>query len=273
MALRDDRTFFLEGTLSSPEREGFTCTLHTPADSPTSNIPCHRSAVRLLGLSPRLTVQPAEAGHGAGDRTVTRCRIVISAIGPGPAGAAEATFFVSSDVIASLSAGDVMRTVYSHNADLGLAIYRRGELVAAMGALTALRLEPEVQVTIPRDLWERIDAIFLDRDPELFGPMFGRHWPKGKRLWSALGPTLVRCPYEMRVGDVVALVSRHTRSLGPFDAEQVQPPARGFETTGAKGFIVRRGVVDAWAARDTAAMLARGLKVNGYRYFDSSPTP
>jgi hypothetical protein len=261
MALRDERTFFLEGTIPLPGREGFTCALHPPADAPTSAFPMHRSSVRLLGSSPRLTVQPVDAGPG----------IVIRAMGPNPAGADEATFFVSTDVIASLSAGDVIRAVYSHNADLGLAIYRRGELVAAMGALTALRLEPDVEVTIPRDLWERIDAMFLDRDPELFGRLFGRRWPKGKRLWSALGPTLVRCPYEMRVGDVVALVTSHTRSLGPFDAEQVQPPARGVETTGAKGFIVRRGVVEAWAARDTAAILARGLKVKGYRLFDGPP--
>ena len=144
MALRDDRTFFLEGTIPPPAREGFTCTLHSPADAPTSALPMHRSPVRLLGSSPRLTVKPTKAGPGAGECIVTRCRIVIRATGPDPSGAEEATFFVSSAVIASLLAGDVIRTVYSHNGDLGLAIYRRGELVAAMGALTALRLEPGV---------------------------------------------------------------------------------------------------------------------------------
>jgi hypothetical protein len=265
MALRDDRTFFLEGTIPSPEREGFTCTLHTPVDAPTSGFPMHRSSVRLLGASPLLTVQPVEAVRG----TISPGfhAFVIEAQDMAPAAAREARFLVGSGVVSALRAGDVVRMVYSHNADLGLAVFRRGKLQAAMGALTALRLGPEIVVTLPWDLVERAEDIFVERDPDFLGSIL----PKRNANRRVLCATPIPCPYEMRYGDVSKLVTHVTRQLGPFDVGQVQGAVRGFETTGAKGFIVRRGAMDSAAARETAAMLARGPKVTGYRPFDGPP--
>ncbi len=264
MALRDDRTFFLEGTIPPPEREGFTCALHTPADAPTSAFPMHRSSVRLLGASPLLTVQPVEAVRG----TISPGfhAFVIEAQNMAPSAAREARFLVGSCVVSAFRAGDVVRMVYSHNADLGLAVFRRGKLQAAMGALTALRLGPEFVVTLPWDLVERAEDVFLERDPGFLGHI--RRAPDGRR---GLCATPVPCPYEMRYGGVSKLVTYVTRRLGPFDVGQVQGAVRGMETTGAKGFIGRRRVVNSLAVRESAALLARGLKVRGFRLIDDLP--
>ena len=46
-----------------------------------------------------------------------------------------------------------------------LSVIRSGELIVAVGAVTAVPLGQEVQATIPRDLMEAAEDVFRRRDP------------------------------------------------------------------------------------------------------------
>jgi hypothetical protein len=122
---------------------------------------------RLVGLGPRLTVSdaglPPEAGGAPGGM---RRRFTLTADSQDRATVAEASFHVDRVLARRMLPGDVVHIGRTACAGLGLSIVRKGELVAAVGAVTAIPLGHSVGARFPRDLIDDAAAIFRRRDPK-----------------------------------------------------------------------------------------------------------
>jgi hypothetical protein len=129
---------------------------------------------RLVGLAPTLTV--AEAGlpseSGPGRPWVMRSRLTLTATSPERATVAKASFHVDRALARRMLPRDVVHLGRTDCAGLALSILRKGELVAAVGAVTIVPLGQTVRARLPNDLIDDALAVFRRRDPEFeFGEL------------------------------------------------------------------------------------------------------
>ena len=154
---------------------------------------------RLVGMAPTLTV--AEAGlpseSGPGRPWVMRSRLTLTATSPERATVAKAAFHVDRALARRMLPGDVVHLGRTDCAGLALSILRKGELVAAVGAVTIVPLGQTVRAKLPNDLIDEALAVFHRRDPEFeFGEM----------------------PVEVIVDDASRILRTHdVGSVGPYE--------------------------------------------------------
>jgi len=129
---------------------------------------------RLVGLAPTLAV--AEAGltpdTSSGQPWVMRARVTLTASSRTEAAIADASFHIDRALARRMQPGDVIHLTRTTCASLALSIVRDGELVAAVGAVTAVPLGHHVTAHTPQDLVEDAAAVFRRRDFEFdFGTL------------------------------------------------------------------------------------------------------
>ncbi len=161
---------------------------------------------RLVGASPRLQITDAgltpNPGYtrGVWRPEVLRSRITLIASEMEGASARSVSFHVDKGLTSALRPGDLIYTARTGCAQLGLSVVRHGQLVVAVGAITAVPLGKNAEAQIPWDLVEQMEAMFRKRDPHF---------------------SLSELPIEVRVGN------RRLLSLG-----------RGGRS-GLKGYVVK----------------------------------
>lgn len=122
---------------------------------------------RVVGPASELRV--TDAGLTP-DASPTRPRVLRSCLtltAPNHSGGTNttATFHVDRALIGSVRSGDEVHISRTANAAIGLSILRDGELLAAVGAITAVPLGRGIAASIPRDLIEAAEAVFRQRAP------------------------------------------------------------------------------------------------------------
>lgn len=129
---------------------------------------------RLVGYSPCLQITDAGLTPDPGPRrpSVMRRRLTLTAASPKDATVSAISFHVDRDLISLLEPGDDLHMSRTKCAGLGLSILRRGKLLAAVGAVTAVPLGDDFQAHLPFRLLEKASAVFAKADPEFeFGEM------------------------------------------------------------------------------------------------------
>jgi hypothetical protein len=152
---------------------------------------------RLVGLAPVVRVTDAGLTPNAGPQRpwVLRSRITLSASARAQAAVAEASFHVDKALTSSLKADDLLHMARTACGGLGLSVIRGGELVVAVGAVTAVPLGRGVEARIPLDMVAVAEAAFRQRDPEFEFP----EWP-----------------VEITINSAVSVLYRGTRELGQY---------------------------------------------------------
>jgi len=138
---------------------------------------------RLVGTAPLVRVIDAGVTPDASPQrpAVMRSRITLAAANRQQATLSEASFHVDKALTSSMIPGDEVHLARTSCGGLGLSVLRGGELVVAVGAVTAVPLGPKVRATIPGDLIADATAVFQHRDP---GFRF-REWPVEVRVSSS----------------------------------------------------------------------------------------
>ena len=123
---------------------------------------------RLVGYAPRLRITDAGLTPDPGPRrpSVMRSQMTFTAAGPQDATVSAISFHVDRDLISLLQPGDDLHVTRTRCAGLGLSIIRRGKLLAAVGAVTAVPLGDDFQAHLPLPLLEKASAVFAKADPE-----------------------------------------------------------------------------------------------------------
>jgi hypothetical protein len=123
---------------------------------------------RLVGMTPLLRVLDAGLTPDPGPQRpwVVRSRITLAAAARPLATVAEVSFHVDRALTSSMRQGDEVHLARTGCGGLGLSVIRGGELVVAVGAVTAVPLGRGVQARTPMDLVARAEAVFRDLDPE-----------------------------------------------------------------------------------------------------------
>jgi hypothetical protein len=122
----------------------------------------------LVGLTPLLRVADAGLTPDAGPQRpwVLRSRITLTASGRPQATVAEAAFHVDKALTSRVRPGDELHLARTAAGGVGFSVIRGGELVMAVGALTAVPLGRRVVARIPMDLVASAEAVFRTRDPK-----------------------------------------------------------------------------------------------------------
>ena len=123
---------------------------------------------RLVGYAPRLRITDAGLTPDPGPRrpSVIRSLLTLTAASPKDATVSAISFHVDRDLISLLQPGDDLHMTRTRCAGLGLSIIRRGKLLAAVGAVTAVPLGDDFQAHLPFRLLEKASAVFAKADPE-----------------------------------------------------------------------------------------------------------
>lgn len=160
---------------------------------------------RLVGIAPRLQITDAGLTPNAGVSLgraglvrpkVLRAQLALIASERDRAGVSAASFHVDKVLISALRPRDVLNMTRTRGCGLGLSVIRDGELVVAVGAVMAVPLGNNVEVQIPSDLVDEVEAVFKKRDPDF---------------------ELTELPVEVRVGD-----QRRVLYVGMHQLEQYQ---------------------------------------------------
>jgi hypothetical protein len=122
---------------------------------------------RLVGTAPLIRFSDAGLTPDAGPQRpwVMRSRITIKASARNDASVGEASFHIDKALTSCMWTGDEIHLTRTTCGGVGLSIIRRGELVAAAGAVTAVPLGSTVRATIPLDLIARAETVFCELDP------------------------------------------------------------------------------------------------------------
>ncbi|MFN7978254.1 MAG: hypothetical protein U0P30_08970 [Vicinamibacterales bacterium] len=242
MAIRDDHVFFHDGCLRrEPDSEVLSAEMQTPQGAPESGFADHRSPNRLVGWTPGLVIRPVVEADGA---PADELHALVMTANDSRAFAPAARFFLPSLFVSQLRHADVLRVARNNSAELAVAVHRNGELLVAVGALSALRLAGDVSVAVAWDIVEEMQSVAYRRDPS-----FRRH--------SLCGLTLaLPALYEVVSGTERKLVGTRTRRLAAFDVAQVKQGWKGLEWSGPKGYIVRREAMPTEIARMAARLLS-----------------
>jgi hypothetical protein len=132
---------------------------------------------RLVGYSPRVEISDAgitpdsllRPGQRARPR-VLRSQIRLAAAERKGATASAVSFHVDGSLISALRPRDELHMSRTSCGGLGLSIVRNGQLIAGVGALTAVPLGNDVRVSVPEDLITDAEAVFRRRDPQFQFP-------------------------------------------------------------------------------------------------------
>ncbi len=133
---------------------------------------------RLVGLSPRLQIVDAgltpdseiDGSKWLVPPKVLRSRITLIASERRHATASSVSFYLDRGLIAALRPHDVLHLVRTYSCGLGISVIRDGQLVVAIGAVTAVPLGRNVEARIPWDLAEEAEAIYRQHDPDFEFP-------------------------------------------------------------------------------------------------------
>jgi hypothetical protein len=127
---------------------------------------------RLVGLHPSLEI--LDAGLTPGIRTspftgsvrpkVLLRRLILRADAKDRASVAAFSFCVDQALASAFRPGDLLYIARTGCAGLGLSVIRAGQLVAAVGAITAVPLGAFVNVRIPSDVIREAELVFSKLD-------------------------------------------------------------------------------------------------------------
>lgn len=123
---------------------------------------------RLVGYAPRLRITDAGLTPDPGPQcpSVMRSRLTFTAANQSDATVSAISFHVDRDLISLLHPGDDLHISRTSCAGLGLSVLRRGRLLAAVGAVTAVPLGNDFQAHHPWRLVEKAAAVFAKADRE-----------------------------------------------------------------------------------------------------------
>jgi hypothetical protein len=154
---------------------------------------------RLVGMTPRVRVTDAGLTPNAGPHRpfVLRSRITLTAPTPDRALVTEFSLHVDKALTSCMRAGDEMHLSRTGSGDLGLSVLRQGELVVAVGAITAVPLGREVLARIPTDLVSSVETVFRRVDSDF---------------------ALPEQPIEVSVSGVRAILGRGRRNIEDYSA-------------------------------------------------------
>ena len=134
---------------------------------------------RLVGLTPKLRI--VDAGLPSDSETdgskwpvppkVLRSQITLTASDRANATVASVSFYLDKGLISALRPRDALHLVRTHSCGLGVSVIRDGQLVVAVGAVTAVPLGRSVEARIPWDLAEKAEAVFKRHDPDFGFPV------------------------------------------------------------------------------------------------------
>ena len=147
---------------------------------------------------------------------------------------AAASFHVDKALTSSFRTGDVVHLARTECGGLGLSVIRGGDLVVAVGAITAVPLGRWVVARIPMDLVAAAEAIFRQRDP-------GFDFPER--------------PLEISVDRSLVVIYRGRRTIGPFEVFVEHGFLHGIPGTDVCAAIYRKGSCPDEAANASAMLL------------------
>ena len=152
---------------------------------------------RLVGMTPRVRVADAGLTPNAGPHRplVLRSRITLTAPTPDRASVTQFSLHVDKALTSCMRAGDEMHLSRTGSGGLGLSVLRHGELVVAVGVVTAVPLGREVQARVPADLMARVEAVFRGEDLDF---------------------ELSELPIEITVSGVRSILSGGRRDVGEY---------------------------------------------------------
>jgi hypothetical protein len=133
-----------------------------------------RDATRLVGHSPTLEI--SDAGMTPNVQTspltgtvsprVLRSRLTLTAATRNYAGVASVSFHVDRALMMALCPHDMLCMARTGCGELALSIMRNGQLVAAVGAVSAVPLGEFVHARTPADILREAEALFRKHDPD-----------------------------------------------------------------------------------------------------------
>jgi hypothetical protein len=112
---------------------------------------------RLVGYAPRLQITDVGLTPDPGPQrpSVMRSRLTLTAASSQDATVSAISLHVDRDLISLLQPGDDLHMARTSCAGLGLSMLRRGRLLAALGAVTAVPLGDDFQAQFPFRLVEK----------------------------------------------------------------------------------------------------------------------
>ncbi len=178
---------------------GFECRLKQR--EPIAITGRHQHDSRLTGIVPMMKIVDAGLTPDPGlDRPrVLRSRISLVAEGKGQATVAEASMHVDKSLISCCRPGDSIHLVRTECGGLGISIIRHGELVVAVGAITAVPLGPDARSSTPVDLVAAAQAVFRKRDSDFEFQEYPLEISVGRSCFLLLGGRRISALYELFV--------------------------------------------------------------------------
>lgn len=167
-----------------------------------------RTDDRLVGHSPTLEISdggitpdvPKSVSSGPVRPLVLRSRLTLRATARKHARVASVAFHVDRALTMALLPGDVLFLTRTGSTGLGLSIVRRGQLIAAVGAGSAVPLGDHVRIRIPFDIVEEAEAVFRKYDPDFRIRLLPVEIRVGERTRIAAGQGRLRLePYDVFV--------------------------------------------------------------------------
>ena len=127
---------------------------------------------RLVGHAPRLQISDGGLTPDPGPHrpSVMRSRVTLTASVREYATISSISFYVDRNLIRQLRPGDEVHISRTPCACLGLSIIRMGELVAAIGAVTAVDLGKDFKAILLYHLLQQASQIFKKVDPAFSFP-------------------------------------------------------------------------------------------------------
>lgn len=127
---------------------------------------------RLVGLQPSLEIVDAALTPGIRTSPLTGSvrpkvllsRMILRADAKGRASVAAFSFCVDQALVGAFRPGDLLYITRTACAGLGPSVFRAGQLVAAVGAITAVPLGALVNVRIPSDVIQEAELVFRKLD-------------------------------------------------------------------------------------------------------------
>jgi hypothetical protein len=165
---------------------------------------------------------------------VKRSRVTLTAASTQHAQIAAASFHVDEALFLNARPHDVVHVARTHCGGLGLSIIREGELLVAVGAVTAVPLGRSVAARIPADLTSRAEAIFRERARDF---------------------TFVELPVEITVNGLSSILYRGRPDLNGYAAFVIHGYIPGMPGRDASLALSRKGGCPDSAANLSAMLL------------------
>lgn len=122
---------------------------------------------RLVGWSPRLYIRDTDMAPDPrlSHPAVYRSEIQLVAIDKEYASREIVSYFLNRSLVGVLKPGDIFHITRTSCGGVGISAIRQGKHVFAVGQVTAVPLGSGISVRTPRDLLNRAQAVFRERDP------------------------------------------------------------------------------------------------------------